>query len=97
VLRYDIGRKYEKFRAKLGFQQPEGKGGRVAVRVLGDNDKVLHEIADARGDQPPADLDLNVAGVSRLTLEVDFGAEQDVGDRFVWADARLLRAGNPGK
>jgi hypothetical protein len=97
VLRYDIGRKYERFRAKLGFQQPEGKGGRVAVRVLGDNDKVLHEIADARGDQPPADLDLNVAGVSRLTLEVDFGAEQDVGDRFVWADARLLRAGNPGK
>lgn len=96
VLRYDIGRKYEKFRAKLGFQQPEGKGGRVAVRVLGDNDKVLHEIADARGDQPATDVDLNVSGVSRLTLEVDFGDEQDVGDRFVWADARLLRAGSAG-
>jgi hypothetical protein len=96
VLRYDIGRKYEKFRAKLGFQQPEGKAGRVAVRVLGDNDKVLHEVADARGDQPPGDLDLNVSGVSRLTLEVDFGADQDVGDRFVWADARLLRTGNGG-
>jgi hypothetical protein len=96
VLRYDIGRKYERFRAKLGFQQPEGKGGRVAVRVLGDNDKVLHEVADARGDQPPADVDLNVSGVSRLTLEVDFGADQDVGDRFVWADARLLGAGSGG-
>jgi hypothetical protein len=96
VLRYDIGRKYEKFRAKLGFQQPEGKGGRAAVRVLGDNDKLLHEIADARGDQPAVDLDLNVSGVSRLTLEVDFGDEQDVGDRVVWADARLLRSGGGG-
>ena len=64
-LRYDIGRKYETFRAKLGFQQPEGKAGRAAIRVLGDDGKVLHEIADARGDQPPVDLDINVAGVSR--------------------------------
>ncbi len=91
ILRYDIGRRFEKFRTKLGFQQPEGKIGRAKVRVLGD-DKVLHEIADARGDQPPVDLDLPVAGVSRLTLEVDFGPDQDVGDRVVWADARLLRA-----
>jgi hypothetical protein len=92
VLRYDIGRRYERFRAKLGFQQPEGKAGRVAVRVLGDGDKVLHEIPDLRGDQPPVDLDVSVAGVSRLTLEVDFGHDQDVADRVAWADARLIRA-----
>ena len=92
VLRYDIGRRFERFRAKVGFQQPEGKNGRATIRVLGDNDKVLHEIADARGDQPPADLDVPVAGVSRLTLEVDFGADQDVGDRVAWANARLIRA-----
>src|SRR5204862_752574 len=92
VLRYDIGRRFERFRAKVGFQQPDGKIGRATVRVLGDDGKVLHEIADARGEQPPADLDLSVAGVSRLTLEVDFGADQDVGDRVAWADARLIRA-----
>jgi hypothetical protein len=92
VLRYDIGRRFERFRAKVGFQQPEGKAGRAVIRVLGD-DKVLREIPDARGDQPPVDLDLSVAGVSRLSLEVDFGADQDVGDRVAWADARLLRAG----
>ena len=92
VLRYDIGRRFERFRAKVGFQQPDGKAGRAAIRVLGDGDKVLHEIPDARGDQPPADLDIPVAGVSRLTLEVDFGADQDVGDRVAWANARLIRA-----
>jgi hypothetical protein len=92
ILRYDIARRYERFKAKVGFQQPEGKAGRAVVRVLGDDGKVLHEIADARGDQPPVDLNLSVAGVSRLTLEVDFGADQDVGDRVAWADARLIRA-----
>jgi hypothetical protein len=97
VLRYDIGRRFEKFRAKVGFQQPEGKAGRATIRVLGDGDKVLHEIADARGDAPPVDLDIPVTGVSRLTLEVDFGADQDVADRVAWANARLLRAAKAPK
>ena len=92
VLRYDVGGRFERFRTRVGFQQPEGKAGRAVVRVLGDGDKVLHEIPDARGDQPPADLDLDVTGVGRLTLEVDFGADQDIADRVVWADARLIRA-----
>jgi hypothetical protein len=92
VLHYDIGRRFERFRAKVGFQQPEGKSGRATIRVVGDGDKLLHEIPDARGDQPAADLDIPVAGVSRLTLEVDFGADQDVGDRVAWANARLIRA-----
>jgi hypothetical protein len=33
-----------------------------------------------------------VSGVKTLSLEVDFGRGQDVGDRVVWANPRLLRA-----
>ena len=40
----------------------------------------------------PSDINLKVDGVQRLTLEVDFGKNQDVGDRVVWANARLLRS-----
>ena len=70
---------------------PEGKVGDCVIRVLGDG-KTLFEKLDARGDQIPADLKLNVAGVHELTLEVDYGRNDDVGDRVAWANARLLCA-----
>jgi len=90
VLHYDVAGRYEKFRSRLGFQAPEGASGEAAVRVLGDG-KTLFEEADLRGDQKPRSIDLNIAGVKRLTLEVDFGQGQDVADHVVWGSARLLR------
>ena len=55
--------------------------------------KVFDEISNAlaRGDREPTVIKLKIQGVRKLTLEVDFGKEQDVGDRVIWADARLLR------
>jgi len=90
VLHYDLAGAFDTFQTRLGFQQPEGKAGRADVRVLGDG-KVVFEKLDARGDPPPLDVNVPVAGVKRLTLEVDFGADEDVGDRVVWGDAKLLR------
>jgi hypothetical protein len=92
VLTYDIDGRYERFKTVLGFEQPAGRMGRVAVRILGD-DKVLMSNPDLRGDQPAVPVDLDVTGVKKLVLEVDFGADQDTGDRVDWADARLTRAG----
>jgi hypothetical protein len=37
-------------------------------------------------------MDVDVSGVKTLSLEADFGRGQDVGDRVVWANPRLLRA-----
>ena len=54
--------------------------------------KPLFEKLEAKGDQPPQDLKLKVDGVRELTLEVDYGRNDDVGDRVAWANARLLRA-----
>jgi hypothetical protein len=94
VLHYDLGGQFDEFRCKLGFQQPEGKLGQADVRVLGDG-KAIFEKADAKGDQPSADVNVKVGGVKELVLEVDFGKNQDVGDRVVWGNARLLRAQLP--
>jgi hypothetical protein len=38
-------------------------------------------------------LKLPVANVRELKLEVDYGKNDDVGDRVAWANARVLRAG----
>ncbi len=94
VLHYDLGGTFDEFRTKLGFQQPEGKLGDADVRVLGDG-KVIFEKKDAKGDQPSTDVNVKVGGVKELVLEVDFGKNQDVGDRVVWGNARLLRAQLP--
>jgi hypothetical protein len=90
VLTYDISSGFDRLKTKLGFEQPDGHQGRVLARVLGD-DKVLYENPDARGDQPPIDIDVPLTGVKTLVLEIDFGKDQDVGDRVVWANPRLLR------
>jgi hypothetical protein len=91
VLTYNLDGRFNEFRAKAGFQLPEGKLGQAAIRVVADG-KALFENLDARGDQAPADLKLKVDGVRELTLEVDYGKNDDVADRVAWANARLLRS-----
>ena len=91
VLRYDAGGAFARLKGKVGFQDPEGKAGNAAVRIVGDG-KTLLDRPEARGDQPPEEFDVDVSGVKTLSLEVDFGRGQDVGDRVVWANPRLLRA-----
>jgi hypothetical protein len=91
VLTYNLDGRFNEFRAKAGFQLPEGKLGIAAIRVVADG-KTLFENLDARGDQPPANLNLKVDGVRELILEVDYGKNDDVADRVAWANARLLRS-----
>ncbi|HEX3359239.1 MAG TPA: NPCBM/NEW2 domain-containing protein [Tepidisphaeraceae bacterium] len=93
VLTYNLDGRFNEFRSKVGFLLPEGKIGEATIRVIGDN-KMLYENLDAKGDQAPADLKLKVDGVHELALEVDYGKNDDVGDRVAWANARLLRAGD---
>ncbi|MCL2641168.1 MAG: NPCBM/NEW2 domain-containing protein [Phycisphaerales bacterium] len=89
-LTYDLGGAFEKLRMTVGFQHPEGKMGRAALRVVGD-EKVLWEDLDAKGDAKPVLLDLNMHGVKKLRLEADYGKDQDVGDRVIWGDAKLTK------
>jgi hypothetical protein len=91
VLRYTIGGRFQRLRTKVGFQLPEGELGDAAVRITGD-ERTLFERPSLRGDGPVESLDLDLTGIGTLTLSVDFGAGQDVGDRVVWADPTLIRA-----
>ena len=90
VLTYGIEGKYAMFKAVVGFDESAPQRGRVACRVLGDGRELFVE-KDLRADQDPKPLELDVKGVQQLTLEIDFGEEENICDRVIWASARLYR------
>jgi hypothetical protein len=93
-LTYDLNGRYARFEAVLGFDDAARGKGRVDCRVLADG-KELFAKADLRADEPPVTLSLAVAGAAQLRLEVDYGRDQDAGDRVIWAQARLFRPTSP--
>jgi hypothetical protein len=42
-------------------------------------------------DSVPKPLEIDVTGVSQLALEIDFGEDENICDRVIWAGARLYR------
>lgn len=90
-LTFALEGQYDKFKATLGFDDSAGTRGRVACRILVDGREVFAD-KDFRATSDPQEIDISVAGARQMTLEVDFGEEQDVGDRIVWAEPRLFRA-----
>lgn len=94
VLTYDINGKYATFEATVGFDDSSRGQGRVDCRVFAD-DKEVYANPDLRATDPPAKLSLKIAGAEQLRLVVDFGKDQDTGDRVIWANARLYRPAPP--
>jgi hypothetical protein len=90
VLTYDLGGEFATFRALLGFDEEAGDRGRVVCRVSVD-DKELFVKPDFRSGEKPVPVEVPVKGAKQLRLEVDFGEDEDVGDRVIWANARLYR------
>ena len=94
ALTYDLSGQYAQFQVLVGFDESAKKLGRVDCRIFAD-DKELYANSDLRADAPPISLVLPVAGAERLKLVVDFGPDQDTGDRVIWANARLFRTPPP--
>jgi hypothetical protein len=91
-LRYRLAGRYRRLQARVGLDDRDGRQGSVRLRLLADGkpltSRLDRELTHAAG---PQDINVSVAGVQELTLEVLFGANGDVQDVVDWADARLIR------
>lgn len=90
VLTFALDGQFTTFKTIAGFDESSGKNGRVVCRVLADG-KELFSQPDLRATEAPQTIEVSVQGAKQLTLEVDFGEDQDVGDRLIWANPRLYR------
>lgn len=94
LLHFNLGGSFERLLVDVGLHKPEGELGDVDIRVVGDG-RVLFERKGLTAADPPVAIDLELTGVNQLTLETDFGGGQDVGDRVVWGDPRVIRERQP--
>jgi len=90
ALTFDLRGKFAEFHASIGVDKQVGGSGSVAFAVLGDG-RSLYRSPLVRGGEPARKIEVPVAGVRRLTLRVEAGADLDLGDCADWAMARLVR------
>jgi len=86
---YRLPERYRHFTAVIGIDDAVRPQGNVRLVIRGD-DRVLWEMAVA-GTDPPRPVDLDITGVRRLTILVDFGDDLDVGDYLDLCEARLVK------
>ncbi|MBI3819984.1 MAG: NPCBM/NEW2 domain-containing protein [Planctomycetes bacterium] len=102
LLTYDLGGKYESFRAFAGLDDETiqlARKGSVIFRVHVDGRKEYESPIVRSGDRALEITNINLHDRKKLTLEVDFADGFDIADRADWCDAILLRspAPPPGK
>jgi hypothetical protein len=80
---------YRQFLATVGIEPATSPSGNVQFKIYGD-DEALFE-ADIAGDEPPREIELEIAGIRRLKLVVDFGKNLATGDWLNVCNARLVK------
>lgn len=86
---YRLPGRFRWFRAIAGIDDAVRPQGHVCLVVRGD-DRALLECT-ITGTDPPRPIELDLTGVRRLTLLVDFGDQLDVGDHLDLCEARIIK------
>lgn len=89
VLSYKLPGKFRLFKSVIGIDDSVREAGNVRMEIKGDG-KILWQ-GDVRGVDPARALEVDIAGVKRLEIVADFGADLDIGDRLDLGDARVTK------
>ena len=88
-LTYRLAGDFRRFKATAGIDDSVRPAGHVRLVIHGDG-RVLFE-ADVAGTDAPKLLDLDVSGVRRLVILVDFGENLDTADHLDLCEARVVK------
>jgi hypothetical protein len=80
---------YNRLLAEVGIDPNGMASGNVTLSVFGDDDLLAEHEID--GSDAPLPLDLDVTGVRRLRIVVDYGDNLDTGDWLNLCNARIVK------
>ena len=86
---YRVPEGYGQFRAVAGIDDEVRVSGHVILVISGDDRELFRQAIS--GGQDPVELNLDISGVRRLKILVDFGEEQDIADRLHLCEARITK------
>jgi hypothetical protein len=86
---YRVPSDFKRFAALAGIDPATSAGGNVRLELYGDDRLLLKE--DVSGHDPPRSIELDIAGVKRLKILVDYGRNLDAGDWLNLCDARIIK------
>ena len=86
---YRLGEPFSRLQALAGIDDRLRPRGNVHLEIFGDG-RVLFA-GDVLGTEPARQIEADLAGVVELKILVDFGADLDIGDHLILAEAKLLK------
>jgi len=89
-LSWALGKGYVHLHTLAGIADLVAPEGDCSAELLGDG-RSLWSKSSVKGSDKPLTIDVDLSGVSQLTVKVDFGARYDIGDHFTLADCWLLK------
>jgi hypothetical protein len=85
---YRTANQYRRFQCLAGLDPALGTG-QAQLTILADGTLRFQQILAASADAVPVEVDLS--GVNRLTVLVDYGDQSDIADHVILGDARLIK------
>ncbi len=94
-LTYDLAQPYRKFAAEVAIDDQTGGKGSVVFRIYTDDgsghSQLKFDSPIIRGGMAPVPVSVDLAGVKRLSLLVDFANQGDTQAHADWLNARVLK------
>jgi len=81
--------KGKRFQAMLGVDDEVGNKGSVSFKIYG-NDNLLHESPVMRGGDAPTPLDIDISGITMLSIAIGEDGDANSFDHADLADARFI-------
>jgi hypothetical protein len=86
---YRLSGSYKRFKAVAGIDDAVRPQGNVRLVIRGDNN-ILFDTPIA-GTDLPKPVDLDISGVRRLSILVDFNGQANIGDHLDLCNARIIK------
>jgi hypothetical protein len=89
LLSFAAESQWDTLAATIGLDPVAGGKGDCVFRVLADGQQLFER--RMKGNDPPQELSLPIAGREQITLVVEPGAGLDLGDAANWCDVRFIK------